>query len=180
MNSRTRKKWYTFLVSRDGEYCKGCGKLALECQLVVDHRDNNSKNNTESNLQLLCRSCNYLKNPRNEPLDLCVSNKDRSSISINQEKESKFRKFVYESLDNSQVVDYDELINSSAEYCDISPETSKRYLKKMCSSLGKLEKFLGFTGFYRSSKRPKWKIRYKESIQEDLFEQLAKDEEFCS
>ena len=178
MNSRTRKKWYEFLVRRDGEYCKGCHKLATECQLVVDHKDNNSKNNTESNLQLLCRSCNYLKNPRNRPLDLCVS--DKNSISINQEKESQFRKFVYESLDESQVIDYDELVNSGAEYFDISPETSKRYLKKMCSELGKLEKFLGSTGFYRNSEKPKWKVRYKEEVIEELNQLLAGSEEFCS
>jgi len=178
MNSRTRKKWYTFLVKRDGEYCKGCGKLATECQLVVDHRDNDSKNNTESNLQLLCRSCNYRKNPRNEPLDLCVSNKN--SISINQEKELQFRKFVYESLDESQVIEYDELINSGAEYFGISPETSKRYLKKMCSELGQLEKFKNSPGLFRTGNKPRWKVRYKEKVLEELNQQLAGSEEFCS
>ena len=105
---------------------------------------------------------------------------DKSSISINHEKESQFRKFVYESLDESQVIDYNELVNSGAEYFDISPETSKRYLKKMCSELGKLEKFLGSTGFYRNSEKPKWKVRYKEEVIEKLNQQLAESEEFCS
>ncbi len=68
MNGITRKKLYPIIVSRDGEYCKCCGVLSTEQQLVIDHKDNDNSNNGLLNLQLLCRTCNYLKNPR-QPLD---------------------------------------------------------------------------------------------------------------
>jgi len=73
MSGPMRKKLYRIVAERDEEYCRCCGKLPNEAQLVLDHKDNNNSNNYHENLQLLCRSCNYLKNPRREPVDLCVS-----------------------------------------------------------------------------------------------------------
>ena len=87
MNSKTRRKFYGMLVHRDEEYCKFYGMLSDEGQLIVDHKDNNPLNNDPLNLQLLCRRCNYLKNPRKEPLDYCVSNND-----VFEERLSKFKK----------------------------------------------------------------------------------------
>jgi len=71
MNGTTRKKLYKMISNRDGEYCKGCSKLPSEGQLVVDHRDNNNSNNSLRNLQLLCRTCNFIKNQK-RPVDKCV------------------------------------------------------------------------------------------------------------
>ena len=53
MNKRTRDKLYPIIVTRDGEYCRCCGKLPHEGQLVLDHRDNNNTNNTHTNLQIM-------------------------------------------------------------------------------------------------------------------------------
>jgi len=143
MNGITRKKIYSKLSSRDGEYCKGCGKLSSEGQLVIDHRDNNNRNNNSSNIQLLCRSCNYLKNPR-RPVDLCVRNSEslETEIQINRTKEPQFKRYVGQRVNEEGKVPEFDLINSGAEILDISPETTKRYLNKMCSSAGVYHKMV--------------------------------------
>lgn len=139
MNGIQRKKFYDLLSRRDGEFCKCCGKLPYEVKLVVDHKDNNSKNNNlEQNLQLLCRQCNYLKNPR-RPLDLCVSegvSEDQNELQTSRRTEPQFRKFVYHELNEREEVPEKDLIFSGAEDVGISSVTAERYLKKMCSSRG--------------------------------------------
>jgi len=147
MNGRTRKKFFGLLWRRDGPYCKCCGKLAWERSLVIDHRDNDNSNNSPENHQLLCRSCNYLKNPR-RPVDMCVRNSPpilHSSLSVNRDKEPKFREWVLEELERKGAVDganisAEYVINTGAEKVGISPETVKKYLKKMCSTVGQLER----------------------------------------
>jgi len=138
MNGPTRKKLFQILVKRDGQYCKCCGGLATENTLVIDHKDNISANNDLSNLQILCRRCNYLKNPR-RPVDMCVSEEespDQSELTVNRTKEPIFRKFVYHQINEGKPIPEQELINSGSEYSGISPVTAKRYLDKMCSSIG--------------------------------------------
>jgi len=162
MNGRTRKKQYDFLCKRDGEYCKMCGKLPWEGQLVIDHIDNDNSNNSLNNLQILCRGCNYVKNPRKGPLDMCVSSNTKDSLVINRSKEPKFREYVYMELDAKGVLVYDDIINSGAEIIEVSPETTKRYIRKMCSKQGKLEIFMDWDGASLVySKRVK-SIRYKQ------------------
>lgn len=145
MNGKTRKKLYAIIAERDGEYCLGCQALPSERQLIVDHIDNNQLNNNLENLQLLCRTCNFNKNPRGaeRPLDLCVRSEPSryAAISTNRVKEPLFRGYVYEKLDSDGSLDYKELIYSGAEEVGISPATAKRYLDKMCSKEGKLEKY---------------------------------------
>ena len=148
MNGRTRKVWYMRISKRDGEFCHNCEKLPNQGQLVVDHIDNNNYNNSFDNLQLLCRTCNYKKNQRGEPVDHCVSSisdtKMKSSISINKEKELKFREWVYDGLDERKKLPYHGVINSGAEYIGISIVTAKRYLIKMLSGYGNLKQFPEF------------------------------------
>lgn len=144
MNKRTRDKLYPIIAKRDGEYCRCCGKLTSEVQLIIDHRDNDNSNNTHTNLQLLCRSCNYLKNPRNEPLDSCVSTNEIFEERLNKfkKKEKKFLEYLDESIENSRAyaIDYKDAINSGAEVADISVETAKRHLKRATSAEGKFRK----------------------------------------
>lgn len=144
MNGPTRKRIYAELVIRDGEYCRGCGKLPHEGQLVVDHRDNDTSNDNLNNYQLLCRRCNYLKNPR-RPFDKCVSENEihetPSEIEINKAKEPKFREYVYWRLNEKGMQPFDDLVFSGAEFVGIASETAKRYLNKMCSLEGALMKF---------------------------------------
>jgi len=138
MNGPTRIKLNKTIAKHCGEYCRGCGALPEERQLVIDHKDNNNQYNDLNNLQLLCRRCNYLKNPR-RPVDECVSECEsgaQTEIQINKSKEMSFRKFVYHELNEYNKVSEHDLINVGAEDIGISPVTAKRYLDKMCSSRG--------------------------------------------
>ena len=140
MNGITRKKLYSKLIFRDGEFCKGCGKLSFEGQLVIDHRNNNNSMNDLDNLQLLCRSCNYIKNPK-RPVDECVSESSlETEIQINRTKEPQFKEYVGQRVNEEEKVPEIDLINSGAELLHVSPVTTKRYLNKMCSSLGIYQK----------------------------------------
>jgi len=107
LNSRQRKKWYEFLVKRDGEQCKKCGRKPPNQvkKLVIDRIDNKGKYVPE-NIQLLCYRCNYLKNPRmkERPLD-CVRECENestekvdldivTSIDINRQKQPLCQPYV--------------------------------------------------------------------------------------
>lgn len=151
MNKKTRDRLYPILVQRDGEYCRGCGKLPHERQLVIDHRDNNNSNNSHTNLQLLCKSCNYLKNPKGESFDLCVSNNieeklEESCISKNKRTEPAFREFILSQIDNVNwySIKWDDAVNWGAEKIGISTVTAERYLKKMTSRFGPLRVLSGY------------------------------------
>ena len=155
MNSRKRKTAYPYLKNMFGAYCRGCHALESERELVIDHIDNNNKNNNPSNWQFLCRSCNYIKNPRleeREPLDVCVGVSRPfdipSEIKINREREPLFRKYVEEEVKANVQVLEQELINSGAEKLGLSPRTTDRYLKKMYSSIGKLQRIKTKTECY--------------------------------
>jgi len=145
MNSRTRRRWYRLLAKRDGLVCKFCQKSPPEVKLVIDHKDNDNSNDHPSNLQLLCRRCNYLKNPR-RPFDVSVSKSERIGVNsqreldVNRNKEPQFREYAITKLDKEGRHDEDDLIFSAAEKLSLSPTTTRRYLSKMCSSEGKLER----------------------------------------
>ncbi|MBI1829731.1 MAG: HNH endonuclease [Thaumarchaeota archaeon] len=143
MNGTTRKMLYSLLVRRDGEHCRHCHALASERELVIDHKDNDNNNNRLENLQLLCRKCNYLKNPR-RPIDECVSVcvplEQTSEIKINKIKEPMFRNYVASTVSKFNLVSEQDLIDSSAEALGISPVTTSRYLRKLCSSEGRFER----------------------------------------
>ena len=144
MNGPMRQKLYVIIIKRDGEFCRCCGMLSFEAQLVIDHKDNNNSNNSLENIQLLCRKCNYLKNPRKGPVDNCVSvivlDGTVTEVQINRRKEPLFRNFVLHLLNEHDEVPQNEIINSGAEEVGISQETARRYLNKMCSGRGILEK----------------------------------------
>jgi len=141
MNGPTRKRKYVIVSERDGEYCRGCGALPYEKQLVIDHRDNNNANNESSNLQLLCRKCNYLKNPR--PVDVCVSESEAQAteLQVNRTKEPKFKKMLAQLINEKQYHEEKDLTNSIAERLNLSPVTVKRYLDKVCSSHGIYQRY---------------------------------------
>ena len=159
MNNRQRKIAYARL-KKFGAYCRGCQALESEKELIIDHKDNNNSNNHPNNWQFLCRSCNYIKNPRlaeREPLDVCESVSGPfdipSEIKINRTKETLFRKYAEEEVKaNVQVIEQ-ELINSGAEKLEFSPVTANRYLKKMYSSAGKLQRIKTKEEYYIIMKR---------------------------
>ncbi len=145
MNGLTRKKWYDILSQEDGEYCRCCGFLPSEGQLVVDHKDNDNSSNSRENLQLLCRRCNYIKNPR-RPVDMCErigESEGETELQNNKKNEPLFRKYVFCKLNenNNKPISQTDLCNGGAEHIDNSPVTCQRYLDKMCSPEGVLHRW---------------------------------------
>ena len=118
MNSRMNKIARAYLTKKFGVHCRWCQALESERKLEVDHIDNNNSNDNPNNWQFLCRSCNYIKNPRlkerKEPLDVCVGVSRPfdipSEIKINREREPLFRKYVEEEVKANVQVLEQELI----------------------------------------------------------------------
>jgi len=148
MNGKTIHKLHETLINNFGNVCQRCGVLGCLKQLIIDHKDNDNSNNNLDNLQFLCRSCNYKKDSR-KSIDMCVRTSppisSTSSLSINRKKEPLFMQFVFEDLDGrkgKEVSDptFNYLVYSGAQKLEISPVTTARYLKKMISSSGPLDK----------------------------------------
>jgi len=157
MNGPTRKKWYNYLAKRNGEYCRHCGAIPQERQLVVDHKDNDNSNNNPNNFQLLCRHCNYRKNPR-RPVDECVSENEAQAteIQVNRTKEPQFKRLLAQYINENGRWEEKDLINSLAEKLELSPITIKRYLDKVCSSEGIYQRDNTFDGIF---------VKYKQELE---------------
>lgn len=141
MNGSTRKKLYALLVERDGEHCTFCGKFG-ETRLVIDHKDNNNRNNNPTNLQLACRRCNYLKNPR-RPLDLSERDDDgETELEKSRRLRPLIRQFILHEVNERGEVPEKELLDGGAEEFSCSQQTILRVLDAMCSFRGILEKVL--------------------------------------
>ncbi len=159
-NGRDRKRDYENIKKRDGAYCRGCQALETDRELIIHHKDNNNSNNNYSNQIFLCRKCNYLVHPRlseREPLDVCGGVSEPfdtpSEIKINREKEPLFRKYAEEEVKANVQVLEKELINSGAEKLGLSIRTTPKYLKKMCSALGILQRIKIKKEYYIIMKR---------------------------
>ena len=137
-------------IDKYGAIIKVDGKTGVRPIRIVNSVPHLTKwiNNHPDNLQLLCRRCNYLKNPRlseREPFDMCECEPIQhvsfsyhtNEITINKEKEPLFRKYVEDTIDKNKEWEKEDLINSGSETVGVSIITAKRYFKKMCSSTGK-------------------------------------------
>ena len=160
MNSRMNKIARAYLTKKFGAHCRWCQALESERKLEVDHIDNKNSNNNPSNWQYLCYSCNYIKNPRleeREPLDVCESVSGPfdtpSEIKINRAKEPLFKTYAEEEVKSNVHVLEQELIHSGAEKLGLSPITADRYLKKMYSSAGTLQRIKTKEEYYIIMKR---------------------------
>ena len=174
MNSRTRNRLYKELVDRDGEKCAHCPPGTVFTKLVIDHKDNNNSNNDLSNLQLLCRSHNNLKNPRGpgrkKLSPVCMDGNEHlpprrftPEMEKNLVSEPVFRRFVAEEVLKYGKKELLELICAGAEEAGCSTVTATRYLQKMTSSSGKYEVFMENDG--------KKYVRRREQKEEPLQQQ---------
>ena len=159
MNGQTRKKLYAEMVADEGEYCKCCGLLPSEGQLVIDHKDNDNSNNFRENRQFLCRRCNYLKNSR-RPVDMCereCESEDETELQKSKKNEPQFRNYVFSRLNenNGKSIPEKDLLNCGAEIIGNSPITCHRYLLKMCSTEGALRRWRS-GGTIVISYKPEW------------------------
>lgn len=139
MNGPKRKKLYQLLVKRDGEFCKFCKITPDKKQLVVEHIDNDNSNNILENLQLLCRRCNYIKNPR-RPV-VCESERgdeeqDLTELQVSRTKKPQFKRYVAHQINEKEQVPERHLVNGGAEAIGLSSVTTKRYMNEMCSPDG--------------------------------------------
>ena len=144
LNKQQRDKIYPFVVAKQGgEFCIGCGRdlerLKMDGhkpEFCIDAIDNSGDHKRIENLQLLCHSCNTKKN--HPQTDVPFHRTATPEMIVGKRYESDFRRWVAGLfMVNEDVgLEYDFLISSGAEKVGCSPETVKRYLKKMTSSEG--------------------------------------------
>jgi len=162
----TRLWAYRYLVIRDGERCARCYEIPTTQNdtLDIDHIDGDDWNNDPDNLQLLCRSCNVIKENKRRaggtsPSDQYVCEREgkegkastRVSRDIVNYKEGSqemqanflfeldFRKWLLGKIRDLGGYPKLDAINSGAEVVGCSPSTTVRYLGKLISREGPLQ-----------------------------------------
>ena len=148
MNSKQREMLIPHIEAKQGgKFCVLCGKTKEQLmndgksgQIDIDHIDNNNNHNELENLQFLCHSCNTKKKHPSieEPQQRVMT----PEMVMGRSFEKRFRRWVNGLLlipENNGVLEYNFLVNSGAEHIECSPETIKRYLKKMTSEKGMFE-----------------------------------------
>lgn len=160
----TRLWAYRFLCLRDGEQCTRCFNIpTTQNTLDIDHIDGDDWNNDPDNLQLLCRSCNVIKENKRRagvapPSDQHVCEREgkegkastRVSRDIVNYKEGStemqanflfeldFRKWLLGKIREQGGYPKTDAIASGAELVGCSPSTTARYLAKLTSREGPL------------------------------------------
>jgi hypothetical protein len=176
-STETRAWIYRYLCLRDGEKCAECGITPAEIKLLnnkpmtrngleIDHIDNNHNNNGESNFQLLCPTCNTIKENTHRrgrpkaPKCPCVCVRAETDIMkdalpyaeaspemrANAQYETSFRTWLLEYIRNNGYVGKVDAVNAGAEICGCNPSTSGRYLAKLTSLAGPLRESKDRTG----------------------------------
>lgn len=143
---------------------------------VIEHKDNNRKNNNISNLDIACRPCNKLKNPgliaKYHKLKGLTLNRiyTQAQKNIYQDKlqvnsvamakhlygEPRFREFAMEILHERGSMLLSDLVIAGSEYADVQEERGYKYAAKMYSITGNLEK-------YYNDNEKEWYIKLKDS-----------------
>lgn len=143
MNKQTHDMKYPQIIEKQkGEYCVACQRdkfilrsIGRDDTLCIDHIDNNNENNDISNLQLLCRGCNTMKNhwrrlPNVEDLE------DSPTYKKSKQNEFRFRNYCMGRLlepEANYKVRLDSIKADGAEACKISLKSAGDYLHKMTS-----------------------------------------------
>lgn len=137
-----------------GAFCNHCGatkrslkKVGKDSKFIIDRKNRKAGywlQDTVSgkvtpnikNLQLVCKGCNKRKEyerPRQKPPE------DRPmtpEMMVNRSKEPYFRKWVHGIIEVEGKLEWDEAVESGAEFVGVSIPTTRRYLKKMVSKSG--------------------------------------------
>lgn len=136
---KIRNKIYPGLVVIQGEYCKHCGKLPNETpenKLYVAFKDNSKSNEDIDNLFLTCAKCNEFRFMLDIP-NIEIDNRTATpEMKKNIRMEPLFRNWLRGMIEIHHKIPLSDAINSGAEHVDGSPETIKRYLKKLTSNSG--------------------------------------------
>jgi len=160
---------YNFCKARDGERCLICGRVPPAVRLEIDHADGDERNWEADNLHLLCKNHNIGMRglPAAEHVKLilaysaknvCVrerevgcestlmsrENIDYSSgsaeMKANNIYEMRFREWVLTEVNRLGSLPLKEAVNSGAEVVGCNPVTASRYLDKLTSAIGPLER----------------------------------------
>lgn len=142
--------------------CYICKKPLVEAKrmtYVIEHIDNNPKNNEISNLNISCRSCNKKKDisliykaHKVKGLTLNYIYTDARKKMLNDRLridsmamakhihgEPIFRDFAVQIVKQKGIIRADELVNAGCELAGIQPKKGYEYLSKMTSLTGELE-----------------------------------------
>lgn len=144
MSSYQRNYWYSKVAEKQhGEYCLGCGiskdskwKNKTFTGLRVDKINNDGNHtisdNSVNDFQLLCISCNRIKNPIHEPnTDLEMTQSERT----NKRAEKPLMEWLYSMLKEGKSIKWSWFVAEGSFKFDISPETiERRYMKKYFQS----------------------------------------------
>lgn len=157
---------YSFIASRDGDYCLICKAGPNQVQLQIDHADNDPYNWEPHNLHLLCQEHNlqFRGVPVAEKLQIIESHSaknmcgrertygsistklakdmvDYGSGSVEMRANNMFEPVYTEWLLQNLPMPKREAINSGAHVAGCSPATCERYLNKLTSAAGPLNEF---------------------------------------
>lgn len=127
--------WPKVVKIQHGEYCRGCGSTE---NLVLDKINNDGNHNICDNepkdFQILCKSCNGIKNPRGEesPRDLDMTQSEKK----NQSAEKPMMDNLKMRLEKGEVIEWDQWVCDAAFEFDVQadPTIEKRYYKKYFKS----------------------------------------------
>ena len=140
MSSYQRHYWYEKIAElQGGEFCKGCG-IAPNSNwtnkkikgLVIDKINNDGNHTIADNqvkdFQLLCRHCNYIKNP----VGLDLPKEQTQSEATNRRAEKPLMEWLFKLLhEEKKIITWDYFVSEGSFKFDISPETiERRYFKK--------------------------------------------------
>jgi len=162
LNGRERAYWYPLVAKKQsGEFCIGCGMttflrkndfrgkysqvkgkrniLKICPILYIDHIDNDPTNTVLENLQLLCPSCNRIKNPKRvEPIP---ERPFTPEMAKNTKYEGPYRRWINEEVLENGGIPFENALDGGAERFGLSPETTRKYIRKMISSEGNFGMF---------------------------------------
>lgn len=126
---------------------------------VIEHKDNNRKNNDNNNLEISCRSCNKKKDVSSIYKALKVKGLTLNYIYTDARKkilndklridsmamakhihgEPIFRDFAVQIVKQKGIIRADELVNAGCELAGVQPKKGYEYLSKLTSLTGVLE-----------------------------------------
>lgn len=157
MNRKQREDWLRKKSIGGKLFCLNCGIKVhwyKKPKAIVEHKDNNSTNNADSNIQIFCASCNSLKNPRGKSTKSSTYQPPRrmtQSEATNQRSEEPWLKWLKGRIKfyGKEGYEIEEAVNSGGFHFKISVDTIRyRYLPKYTSRAGPF-KVIGDNLFFK-------------------------------
>jgi hypothetical protein len=163
LKKQQKDRYYAKLVELCGEVCQMCDRTLAEInrsrpdgspghvkRLDLDHIDRNKRHNAFDNFQLLCHSCNCLKDSRgkgkkNNVQKINVVNEISTDSPMSEELRKRneiwpaFNVAVYLEVFYEKQSEKRVLINTCSYLVRCSQQTAEKYLQQMTSKYGRFE-----------------------------------------